>query len=128
MRLLLDTPAFIWWDDAPAKLSPVVLAALRGGENSLHLSLASVWELQIKVQLGKVQLPRTLGELLEMHEQRNGLILEPVTRGDILALSVLPPLHRDPFDRMLVAQARRGGFHLVSCDPEIARYDVDVFW
>ena len=84
--------------------------------------------MQIKHQLGKLELKEPLGDLLRDHEQRNNLILEPVTREDILTLSALPPHHRDPFDRILIAQAKRGGFHLVSCDPVIANYDVEVLW
>ena len=128
MKLLLDTHAFVWWDGPKEKLPAGVLAACHSPANTLHFSLASVWEMQIKHQLGKLELREPLEVLLRDHEQRNGLIFEPVTRGDILALSALPPHHRDPFDRMLVAQARRGGFHLVSRDPEIAKYEVEIFW
>ena len=128
MKLLLDTHAFIWWDDAPEKLSPTAFAACRDTRNTLHLSLASAWEMQIKAQLGKMRLPLPLGELLRKHREENGLRLEAVTLPDILALSTLPAHHRDPFDRILIAQAKRGGFRLVSCDPEIARYDVEVLW
>ena len=128
MKLLLDTHAVIWWDDEPAKLSPAVLAACRDAGNTLHLSLGSVWKLQIKTHLGKIGLPEPLGDLLRKDEEQNGLHLESVTLPDILALSTLPPHHRDPFDRILVAQAKRGGFRLVSCDPEVARYDVEVLW
>ncbi len=100
----------------------------RSGCRSRHLSLASVWELQIKSQLGKVELPLPLAELLHKHVVQNRLFIEPFIREDIFALSSLPSHHRDPFDRLIIAQARRGGFQLVSCDPEIARYDVDVLW
>ena len=128
MRLLLDTHTFIWWDDEPERLSPAARNACSDPENRLHLSLASVWELQIKAQLGKYRLRIPLGDLLRDHEQRNALVMVPVTCEDILDLAALPPHHRDPFDRMLVAQTRRGGFRLVSCDPEIAKYDVEVLW
>ena len=128
MRLLLDTHVFMWWDSDQSRFPSSVLASCKSSANSLHLSLASVWEMQIKHQLGKLPIGRPLGELLRDHETRNGLRLEPVTLADILALSTLPPHHRDPFDRILVAQAKRGGFRLVSCDPEIARYDVEVLW
>lgn len=128
MKLLLDTHAFIWWDDAPEKLSPAARAACQDAANTLHLSLASAWEMQIKAQLGKMRLPLPLGELLRKHREQNGLRVEPVTLDDILALSALPSHHRDPFDRILVAQTRRGGFRLLSRDPEIARYDVEVLW
>ena len=128
MKLLLDVHAFVWWDGQKEKLSAAALAACESRANTLHFSLASVWEMQIKHQLGKLTLRQPLDNLLREHEQRNGLLLETVTRTDILALSTLPPHHRDPFDRILVAQAKRGGFRLVSCDPEIARYDVEVLW
>jgi PIN domain nuclease of toxin-antitoxin system len=128
MKLLLDVHAFVWWDGAKEKLSAAALAACESPANTLHFSLASVWEMQIKHQLGKLILRRPLDELLREHEQINGLVLEPVELPDILALSSLPPLHRDPFDRILVAQTHLGSFHLVSRDPEIARYNVDVLW
>ena len=128
MKLLLDTHAFIWWDIGDARLSPAALAACESPANTLHLSLASVWELQIKMQLGKLTLRLPLAEVLRDQQRRNGLALEPVALEDILALDTLRPLHRDPFDRLLVAQAVRGGFHLVSHDPEISRYPVSVLW
>ena len=128
MKLLLDVHAFIWWDGAKEKLSAAAFTACASPANTLHFSLASVWEMQIKHQLGKLTLRQPLSGLLRDHEQRNGLLLEAVELPDILALSTLPPHHRDPFDRILIAQAKRGGFRLVSCDPEIARYDVEVLW
>lgn len=97
MKLLLDTHAFVWWDGPKERLSAKVLAACQSPENTLHFSLASVWEMQIKHQLGKLELREPLEALLRDHEERNALILEPVTRGDILALSTLPPHHRDSF-------------------------------
>jgi PIN domain nuclease of toxin-antitoxin system len=66
--------------------------------------------------------------VLRDQQQQNGLLLEAVTLYDILPLSALPALHRDPFDRIMVAQANRGGFHLVTHDPELARYPVAVLW
>ena len=128
MKLLLDTHAFIWWDTGDARLSPAALAACRSPANTLHLSLASVWEMQIKKQLGKLSLRLPLAEILRGQQHHNSLALEAVLLDDILALETLPALHRDPFDRLLVAQTVRGGFHLVSNDPEIARYPVSMLW
>ena len=128
MKLLFDTHAFIWWDGDQSKLSAAALAACQSPANSLHLSLASVWELQIKMQLGKLALHLPLADVLRDQQQQNGLVLEPVTLEDILALSALPTLHRDPFDRLIIAQANRGSFHLVTHDPELARYPVSVIW
>ncbi len=126
MKLLLDTHTFMWWDSDKTFLSPVALAACQSSANTLHLSLASVWEMQIKHQLGKLPLRGSLAEILRDHEQRNALVIEPVSRADILALSSLPAHHRDPFDRILIAQAKRGDYRLVTCDPEIGKYDVEI--
>ena len=128
MKLLLDTHAFISWDGDQTRLSADVLAVCESPENTLHLSLASVWEMQIKAQLGKLTLRLPLADVLREQQQRNGLQIEPITLDDILALSNLPPLHRDPFDRMLIAQTQRGGFQLISHDAEIARYGVAALW
>ena len=128
MKLLLDVHAFVWWDGNNPKLSRKAFAAFNSPGNTLHFSLASVWEMQIKTQLGKMELRVPLSDLLRDHETRNGLIVEQVERADILALSSLPSHHRDPFDRILIAQARRGGYSIVTCDPEIAKYDVEVLW
>jgi PIN domain nuclease of toxin-antitoxin system len=128
VKLLLDTHAFIWWDGDQSKLSAAALGACQSLANSLHLSLASVWELQIKMQLGKLALRLPLADVLRDQQQQNGLALEPLTLEDILALSALPTLHRDPFDRLIIAQANRRGFHLVTHDPELARYPVPVLW
>jgi PIN domain nuclease of toxin-antitoxin system len=128
MKLLLDTHAFIWWDGDQSKLSPAARSACESPANSLFLSLASVWEMQIKVQLGKLNLRLPLAEILRDQQAHNGLILEAVILDDILGLEQLPPHHRDPFDRLLISQAGRGGFQLVSQDPEIARYFVPVLW
>ena len=128
MKLLLDTHAFIWWDSGDARLSEKALAACNSAANTLHLSLASVWEMQIKMQLGKLAIRLPLAEVLRDQQRRNGLVLEPVALEDILSLETLRPLHRDPFDRLLVSQAMRGDFHLVSHDPEISRYPAAMLW
>jgi PIN domain nuclease of toxin-antitoxin system len=103
VKLLFDTHAFIWWDGDQSKLSAAALDACQSPVNSLHLSLASVWELQIKMQLGKLALRLPLADVLRDQHQQNGLVLEPVTLEDILALSALATLHRDPFDRLIIA-------------------------
>jgi PIN domain nuclease of toxin-antitoxin system len=128
VKLLFDTRAFIWWDGDQSKLSAAALEACQSPANGLHLSLASVWELQIKMQLGKLTLRLPLADVLRDQQQQNGLVLEPVTLEDILALSALPTLHRDPFDRLIIAQANRRGFRLVTQDPEFACYPVAVLW
>lgn len=127
MKLLLDTHAFIWWDNEPEKLSRKALQACLNPDNVVALSLASVWELQIKMQVGKLTLRLPLAEVLSS-QQQNGITIELITMEDILGLSSLPMLHRDPFDRLLIAQATRGGFHLVSHDSQLSQYDTPIYW
>jgi PIN domain nuclease of toxin-antitoxin system len=124
MKLLFDTHAFIWWDSEPSKLSPQVLELCRDRTNLLLLSVASAWEMQIKLQLDKLTLALPLEELIDRQRQTNGIELLPITLPHVLALQALPPLHRDPFDRLLIAQANVEGVTLVTNDPLIARYDV----
>ena len=80
------------------------------------------------MQLGKLALRLPFADVLRDQQQQNGLALEPVTLEDILALSAIPTLHRDLFDRLIIAHANRRGFHLVTHDPELARYPVEVLW
>jgi PIN domain nuclease of toxin-antitoxin system len=128
MKLLLDTHAFIWWDSDQSRLSDRVLTALNDRQNSLHLSLVSVWELQVKMQLGKLSLRLPLAEVIQAQCEQNGFVIEAISMEDILTLSALPSIHRDPFDRLLISQARRGDFHLVSHDGVMSGYPVTVFW
>ena len=128
MRLLLDTHSFIWWDLEPEKLSRRVFAALSDRANTVHVSLVSAWEIQIKSQTGKLRLSNSLAEVINDHCARFGFLIESITLEQILGLAELPLHHRDPFDRLLVAQAREGGFELVSSDPHLASYDVRLFW
>jgi PIN domain nuclease of toxin-antitoxin system len=84
--------------------------------------------MQIKAQLGKLTLRLSLADILREEQQRNGLQIEAITLDDILALSKLPSLHRDPFDRMLIVQAQRRDLQIVSHDAELTRYGVATLW
>jgi PIN domain nuclease of toxin-antitoxin system len=105
MKLLLDTHIFIWWADHPEKLSHAALSALEDDANELLLSVASVWEMPIKIQLGKLKLSLPLKELVKNQEETNGITVSPVTLTHVLALDALPFHHKDPFDRLLIAQS-----------------------
>jgi PIN domain nuclease of toxin-antitoxin system len=94
----------------------------------LHLSVASAWEIQIKVQIGKLALPRPLADIIASQQVRNRLQILPATLDHILDIEQLPSIHKDPFDRLIVAQARVEGAILVSGEPVIARYPVTVVW
>ena len=127
MKLLLDTHAFIWWDSDPAQLSAPALAALRDPANEVWLSVASVWEMVIKAQLGKLTLRLPLADIVRQ-QQANGLQVLPVTLAHTLAVEGLPAIHKDPFDRVLIAQTNVEGAQLVSADQVVRQYPVRVLW
>ena len=122
MRLLLDTHVFIWWADQQEILSATALSALKDEGNELLLSVASVWEMQIKVQLGKLKLSMPLKELVATQVETNDIRILPVELAHVLALNALPFHHKDPFDRLLIAQSITEDVTLVSADPEFPAY------
>ncbi len=128
MRLLLDTHAFLWLLGSPEKLSRTALQACQDPDNTLWLSLVSVWEIQLKVQLKKLQLDAPLSELIKTSLAENQVELLPIELAHILALDGLPYHHRDPFDRLLITQAQIARVPLVSQDSAIVQYPVDVLW
>jgi len=125
LRLLLDTHALFWVLLEPGKLPASLRATLEDPTHLVFASAASTWEMAIKQAAGKVSFPfDELGASL-----RRATLLElPVTMRHAEVAASLPPLHRDPFDRMLVAQAQSEGLSLVSRDPAIRRYQVTVLW
>ena len=127
MRLLLDTQIFIWWDSEPERLPPRLLALCEDPQNVLVLSVASVWEMQIKAQLGKLELSRSLAVILEEHREENLLTLLPIELPHVLALEQLPFHHKDPFDRVIVAQAIMEQLTILSVDRLIEQYPVTVY-
>ncbi len=118
MRLLLDTQVAIWWDMG-APLSPIAMQAIRDADD-VYVSAASAWEVAIKAALGKIRSDRSLAEVCA----DSGFVELPVLMRHTEALQSLEPLHRDPFDRLLVAQAAQEQLVLVTRDDVIARYPV----
>ena len=127
-RLLLDTHTFLWWDSAPERLSATVLALCRDPSVVLYLSLVSLWEIQIKSDLGKMPLLLPLAEIIQSQQAQHGLQLLPILPAHIYALGTLPPHHKDPFDRLLIAQALTEGLSLASVDSVFSSYPVSVIW
>ncbi|MSS73629.1 MAG: type II toxin-antitoxin system VapC family toxin [Candidatus Latescibacteria bacterium] len=128
MKLLLDTHTFIWWDSEPAQLSSAALSACQDRTNTLILSVVSVWEMQIKSQLGKLRLSLPLSEIIRGQQQANHIEILPVTLDHVLMLQNLPPHHGDPFGRLLIAQANVEGASLISGDTSFADYPVKLLW
>jgi PIN domain nuclease of toxin-antitoxin system len=128
VKILLDTHVFIWINGSPEKVSQKAMALLLDVGNTLMLSMASVWEMQIKIQLGKIQLNAPLSELLATQQQINNLQILPIELEHILALAGLPDSHRDPFDRLLIAQAVVTQMPIVSVDAVFDSYPVQRLW
>jgi PIN domain nuclease of toxin-antitoxin system len=126
MNLLLDSHVFIWWiEDA---LPSAIRSACMDADNRLFISAISAWELQIKQDLGKLKLSLSVQALFDRQLSGNGLELLPIKLEHIWALADLPRLHGDPFDRLLIAQARHEGLTLVSADAVMRDYPVEVLW
>ena len=128
MRLLLDTHVLLWWHDQPARLTETAYSAINDLGNDVFLSVVNGWEIQIKAQLGKLTLPKPLRVLLQEEQATNGFRVLPVTLEHVYALDSFPLHHRDPFDRLLIAQAHQEGLTLVTHDPQLAAYAVSLLW
>lgn len=128
MRVLLDTHAIVWWATGDERLSPKARVTIADPDTEVFISIASAWEIQIKASLEKLTLNETVDalyrDLIIDHQFR----ILGVELDDVDHLSMLPPHHRDPFDRMLVAQAIRRGTEFVTKDQLVAAYGVSVLW
>jgi PIN domain nuclease of toxin-antitoxin system len=128
LKLLLDTHVFLWAIDQPGMLSRKVKKALLEERNELYVSVASIWEIRLKIQAGKLKVPME-PEFLESNLRKLGLkAYVPVELFHVYQTDRLAVIHKDPFDRLLVAQAMVEGMTLVSKDAAIAAYGVPVLW
>lgn len=128
MKVLLDTHAFLWLNDDSKQLSQKVKDLCSAGTHEFYLSIASPWEMQIKNQLGKLSLEMPIAELVTKNMQENNIQLLPINLAHISHLEQLPPHHKDPFDRIIIAQAVVENMTIVSVDPMFADYLVQVIW
>ena len=128
MRLLLDTHAFLWWIADDPRLTQRAREALADPQNEVYLSAVSVWEIVIKVGLGRLDLPKDLDSFIAGQMRQNRFLPLAITIPHTLKVRTLPEIHKDPFDRLLIAQAQVEGLVLVSGDRWVARYPVPVLW
>ena len=128
MRYLLDTHAFLWLAHQSTSLSGQAREIMADSDNVLFLSLASIWELQIKAQIGRLELARPLVDIVREQQEVNQIQLLPIILELIIALEDLPQHHQDPFDRMLIAQARHEDMPIITKDTKIAKYPVTILW
>lgn len=126
MKLLLDTHVLLWAASDPAELSPEARSVLEDGANDADVSVVSAWEIAIKQSLGKVSLPRRAEVWVPDAVRRMTLGVAPVNLSSALRVRGLPWHHRDPFDRLLAAQALDAGYTLITRDEVFARYGVAV--
>jgi PIN domain nuclease of toxin-antitoxin system len=128
MRVLLDTHAFLWAITGDSRLSPLAQRLFLDSRNVLLLSAASIWEIAIKVRIGKLPLPQPSARYLGEQLSRNAIEVLPVEASHALRLFELPDIHRDPFDRLLVAQCQVEGLPLVTGDAHLRQYAVETLW
>lgn len=128
MKALLDTHAFLWWIIGDRRFSQAASKAIADGANEIFVSAASIWEIAIKARLGRLGIPDDPSRFIERQIVENAFRGLPIDAGHALRVWELPDHHQDPFDRMLVAQAQVEGLALISRDPLVARYDVEILW
>ncbi len=128
MKYLLDTHVFLWMAAEPEKLSVNAEECIMNAENTLYLSIVSLWEMQIKTQLGKLSLDVPLNELWHKQQMQSDILLLLTKEEHVWELVNLPQLHRDPFDRLLIAQSRHEKMPLISADDIVAKYETRVVW
>ena len=127
MDILLDTHALWWFLNGSDKMPDTVKEAILNPENTIYVSIASVWEAAIKMSIGKLRFDGGVDGFLEAIENEDFLLLD-ITPKHIKMVKDLPFIHRDPFDRMLVAQAIVEELYIMTIDSNMVKYDIDTFW
>lgn len=125
-NMLLDTCAFIWFLEDSPKLSHEAKAIIEDGE-MVYLSIVSLWEIAIKKNLGKLEIKQTMAELAQICWETDIIIL-PIKTSYLDKLEVLPGIHGDPFDRLIISTAMKEGSPIVTHDANIVRYNIPVIW
>jgi len=127
MKILLDTHTFLWFLSGDFELSKQAKTFIETPKNEKYISIASFWEISIKNSLGKLTLDIPFSEL-KTEVIRNSFQILPISFEDTLLLSTLPFHHNDPFDRIIISQAKRNNLTLVSRDSNFSLYNVNLFW
>lgn len=128
MRLLLDTHAFVWWINDDSRLSDEARNLFSDGGNELLFSVASGWEMAIKISSGKLTVTGDLVSYLSRYLAENAIEVLPISLSHAAGVAELPNYHRDPFDRLLISQALQENIALLSADPQVARYPAQIIW
>jgi len=126
MKVILDTNTFLWGLSAPEKLSLAARNTVASSER--FLSVASIWEVLIKVRTGKLPLPVPAGNYLTAKMSANGVSVLSIKLEHVLEIEKLQLHHRDPFDRILIAQSLEEGWPIITADPMFRKYPIRVIW
>ncbi len=128
MRLLIDTECWLWCFLAPERLNGKAQQLIADERNEILLSAVSAWEIAIKAALGKLSLPEEPTRYVPTRLADQGMLSMPVEQAHALRVYDLPPHHKDPFDRLLIAQAQVEGLPILTSDRAFARYEVSLIW
>ncbi len=129
MKLLMDTQCWLWWFAQPERLNEEAIAHIADEANELWFSVASVWEIGIKVAIGKLPLPEPIDSYISSRMMQLGAQSLLISATHALQAAALPLHHRDPFDRMLIAQSQLEDMTLVSADAMFRQYsDISILW
>ena len=128
MNVLLDTHTFLWWNIGDSQLSEQARTIISDSRNQIYLSAASAWEIAIKYGKGRLELPEAADKYVANRINHYQFMALPIEVSHATYVHDLPPIHNDPFDRLLIAQSRLEKLPLLSADSVFAEYDVDVVW
>ena len=128
MRFLLDTHSFLWFIGGNRRISENAKATIADLDNDIFLSVASLWEIAVKINIGKLKLPRPFGELIPEQLAQEAIEVLPAELLHLTQYVGLPLHHRDPFDRLIIAQAQVEAMPVIGTDAAFASYDVDLLW
>ena len=124
MKLLLDTHIFLWYISGDSRLAASTIGLIHDPANQIILSVAFLWEIIIKYQIGKLPLPHAPETCIPRQRELHGIISASIDEASVVALGALPSLHRDPFDRILIAQAIQSGLTIITVDDAVRAYAV----
>jgi len=128
VRVIIDTQVLIWWTNDVSNISPRVQDIIFDLDNELWLSLVSIWEMQIKISLGKLNLPRPLPDIIATQIEENQIKILPIELYHVYTLDRLPLHHRDPFDRLIIAQSLTEKMPIASIDKAFDAYSIERIW
>jgi PIN domain nuclease of toxin-antitoxin system len=128
MNALLDTHAFIWWVTDASQLSRNAKDFISDPDNQIFFSVASAWEIIIKVNTGKLNIPEEVGTYITSRVTDNRFKVLGIELAHVIQVAKLPDLHRDPFDRIILAQSQVMGIPIITIDRLIVQYDVAIIW